>query len=324
MNLNLAQDGYFGPDNILPDWTIKKCKQQAFSYVNKYESDPNINIDTNPENLQIHGQLNALVSFIGPHDSIRVKHNDLQIMIRGLDNEIKYLQSNTYDIFNLQLYNWIAVPPNSSFMNNPQLHDQYLNQLIIKHKYEVRLRNELYDIRKKFLMNGKIDPHEDIQEPPNFQPLTNQANKDWTYPSDNFQTLDINHSDTIEKEQKQKYNFAIINIIGNTNDGFAIKIHGLFKSEDDAKKHADILKDIYSIYDHYIVEMYRWIPLSVNPDDISNKIYQNDKINNLFKEHELQTLKVQEQLNKHPQLEPPKLEIVQEEIKPSDILKQLE
>ena len=232
-------------------------------------------------------------------------------MIRGLDNEVKYMDRE-YDVFNFEMYSWIAVPPDYKFMMDNDLHEEYLNKLIINHRIDFKFHNELYEIRKRFLVNNKIeedlynDEEEELCEDDQII-QENNGERDWEYNEDLtenfFQTKEIDENEK-KYNSEQKYNYAIINIVGTKKSGWGLKIRGLFKNEEEARNQANILKDSDTLFDHFVVEMYKWIPFDIDINKIGESIYPDEKLNNMFIEHDKQQIKAKQHLeNNPPQIE---------------------
>lgn len=103
---------------------------------------------------------------------------------------------------------------------------------------------------------------------------------------------DINdylHKDTITIPKQE---FAIISVISpksnQKHDKIALKIKGVFESEELARAHAVKLQRANDLFDLYVVEMYAWLFLP--PETDIEKHYGNEKLEELIQSH----IKVQE------------------------------
>tara|TARA_B100001059_G_C17422244_1_gene373793 strand:+ start:155 stop:583 length:429 start_codon:yes stop_codon:yes gene_type:complete len=87
----------------------------------------------------------------------------------------------------------------------------------------------------------------------------------------------------------QKY--ALISVVSpvskQKNDTCAVKIKGVFEDVDAAKKHAAFLSKLpeEKDFDIFLVEMYKWLPIPPNVQDIEDKVYQDERLNAIIQEH---------------------------------------
>ena len=69
-----------------------------------------------------------------------------------------------------------------------------------------------------------------------------------------------------------------------------LKIKGVFKTLEDANKHAEMLQRIDSVFDIYVVEMYSWLLVPPDPELIEQK-HVDQKLNELIGGHRESQLK---------------------------------
>ena len=89
-------------------------------------------------------------------------------------------------------------------------------------------------------------------------------------------------------------NYALISIVSpETNqkyDHVCLKIKGVFKTLEDANKHAAMLQKIDSVFDIYVVDMYSWLLVPPDPELIEQKHVDN-KLNEMISTHRESQLK---------------------------------
>lgn len=121
-----------------------------------------------PDHIQIPGQKYALISVVSPQSS--QKNDHCGVKIRGVFEDIesakmhaKKLQTSDplFDVFLVELYKWLPIPPNSDLIENQEYQDSMLNNIVKGHAEEQIRAKEFFEQRKLELMDGKIDP---IQE----------------------------------------------------------------------------------------------------------------------------------------------------------------
>jgi uncharacterized protein YutD len=92
----------------------------------------------------------------------------------------------------------------------------------------------------------------------------------------------------------QGQNYALISIVSpETNqkyDHVCLKIKGVFKTLEDANKHAAMLQKIDSVFDIYVVEMYSWLLVPPDPELLEQKHVDN-KLNEIIGCHRESQLK---------------------------------
>ena len=132
-------------------------------------SDTQVPVDyLQPDSIQIPGQKYALISVVSPESN--QKNDHCGVKIRGVFEDIqsaqlhaKKLQSADplFDVFLVELYKWLPVPPNTDLIENQEYQDSMLNNIVKGHAEEQLRAKEFFEQRKLELMEGNIDP---IQE----------------------------------------------------------------------------------------------------------------------------------------------------------------
>tara|TARA_B100001094_G_scaffold172061_1_gene166393 strand:- start:6623 stop:7012 length:390 start_codon:yes stop_codon:yes gene_type:complete len=82
----------------------------------------------------------------------------------------------------------------------------------------------------------------------------------------------------------QKY--ALISVVSSQEGkDHALKIRGVFDDLESAQKHGKDLNTLDSQYDIMVAEMYKWLPIPPNKDDIENQVHQNEVLNSIITGH---------------------------------------
>jgi hypothetical protein len=80
--------------------------------------------------------------------------------------------------------------------------------------------------------------------------------------------------------------YACISIVGpdcpQKTDKFGIKIRGTFPSKDDAERHAKRLQKEDATFDIYVVDMYKWLLIPPDRDNIEDVHYSNEKLEEIM------------------------------------------
>jgi hypothetical protein len=80
--------------------------------------------------------------------------------------------------------------------------------------------------------------------------------------------------------------FACISFVGpdlpQKNDKFGMKIRGCFSTRDEAGQHAKRLQKEDALVDIYVVDMYKWLLIPPEREQIENTHYQNDKLEEIM------------------------------------------
>ena len=80
--------------------------------------------------------------------------------------------------------------------------------------------------------------------------------------------------------------FACVSFVGpdlpQKNDKFGMKIRGCFPSRDEAGTHAKRLQKEDAIVDIYVVDMYKWLLIPPDREQIEDTHYQNEKLEEIM------------------------------------------
>ena len=132
------------------------------------------------DTLQVPGQRYALISVVSPNSS---QKNDMcGVKIRGVFESVEEAQMHAkqltkvdplFDVFLVELYKWLPVPPNTDMIANQEYQDGLLNTIVKGHADEQVKAREFFEQRKLELMDGKGDPLDGIVNNvgPNIDPL---------------------------------------------------------------------------------------------------------------------------------------------------------
>ena len=80
--------------------------------------------------------------------------------------------------------------------------------------------------------------------------------------------------------------FALISIVGpdmpQKNEKLGLKIRGCFQTKEEAASHAKRLQKEDSLVDIYVVDMYKWLLIPPDRDQIEDTHYQNEKLEEIM------------------------------------------
>lgn len=92
--------------------------------------------------------------------------------------------------------------------------------------------------------------------------------------------------------------FALISIVSpQSNQQYkscALKIRGVFATEDEGRRHADKLSKMDSTFDVFLVDMYKWLPIPPDTDNIDDQVYQEHMLNDIIQGHKEQQMLVKQ------------------------------
>lgn len=126
-------------------------------------------LETDP--ITVPGQNYALISIVS--DQSNQKHDKCGVKIRGVFNtkedaqhHAKKLQAldQTFDVFLVEMYKWLLVPPDISKIDEQHHADEILNNIVQTHKEEQVKAKQLYEERKDEVKKGKEDPIDSVNE----------------------------------------------------------------------------------------------------------------------------------------------------------------
>ena len=80
--------------------------------------------------------------------------------------------------------------------------------------------------------------------------------------------------------------FACVSFVGpdmpQKNEQLGLKIRGCFPTRDEAGSHAKRLQKDDSLFDIYVVDMYKWLLIPPKREEIDDVHYQNDKLEEIM------------------------------------------
>jgi len=329
-NLNKGDGTYFGPEDNLSEEAIEKCNVLSVrELVSQNGYDKKINLEPDENDFRVFGQNVALVSFIGPYDLLKVKHDKFQINLRGACDDFVTAQkrihkitqngSSVYDIFTIGMYEWVAIPPNISFMKDNDLHEEFLNGIIVRHKKNLLMKKHMFEMRKELItkskktaqMVGETIPKEPTEETvlvqnptveptaePTVEPTVEPTAEPTVEPTVPFiqnnvpvfsntpsVTDDFDSSEKLNQCANHSQNWVIFSTVGNLAEGMAIKIQGFYETEEIARKVMERRRQIDDTFETYVAEAYRWLPVEHDVDEIEDQVFQNEHLNQLYKTH---------------------------------------
>lgn len=92
--------------------------------------------------------------------------------------------------------------------------------------------------------------------------------------------------------------FALISIVSPSSkqkhDSCALKIRGVFASEEEGRNHAEKLSKIDQLFDVFLVDMYKWLPVPPDPNHIGDTVYQDKMLNDIIQGHKEQQMLVRQ------------------------------
>lgn len=84
-------------------------------------------------------------------------------------------------------------------------------------------------------------------------------------------------------------------------DKFAMKIRGCFDTVENARAHAARLQKLDSSFDIYVVEMYNWVVIPPDPNDIQDQEHQDKWLNDFIKGQKEEQAKVKQHFEERKQ-----------------------
>ena len=124
-----------------------------------------------PDTVTIPGQNYALINVVSPNSA--QKNETCGLKIKGVfatQEEAKAYAKKinaldpTFDVFLVELYKWLPIPPSIEDIEDKQHQDEKLNQIIDEHKAEQIRAKEFFEKRKEELMAGKIEPVDGVEK----------------------------------------------------------------------------------------------------------------------------------------------------------------
>jgi hypothetical protein len=146
-----------------------------------------------PTSLQISDQKYALVSIIGPSSNQRNDSNALKIYgvfsnTEEANSHAKKLQQveSDFDVFLVELYKWLPVPPDAESIKDQQYQDNMLNSIVTGYLENHEKAQVEFDVRKNEMLNSiqneeNLKVQNSVDEGESSQHIENEtANEDST------------------------------------------------------------------------------------------------------------------------------------------------
>ena len=118
----------------------------------------------------------------------------------------------------------------------------------------------------------------------------------------------------MDEEQKTDYltpdtnlipgqRYALISVVSpdstQKHKECAVKIKAVFESEEEAHHYAKKLQKTEQLFDVFMVEMGKWLPIPPNKDLIESQEYQDDLLNDIIKSHAEEKVKANQFFEQH-------------------------
>ena len=122
----------------------------------------NMELNLLKDNIRVPKQEYACVSFVAP--GLRQKTDSIGLKIKGCFETLEQAQEHasdlmkedhTFDVYVVEMYNWLLVPPDPKAMEDQVYHDERLNTLVHEHLLEQEVAKREFDLRKDLLMKNK-------------------------------------------------------------------------------------------------------------------------------------------------------------------------
>jgi hypothetical protein len=88
--------------------------------------------------------------------------------------------------------------------------------------------------------------------------------------------------------------YALISVVSpqskQKNDFYGVKIRGVFSTTEDANAHAQRLQKVDTTFNIYLVDMYKWLLIPPDDDQISDHEFAEQKLNEIVKGHKEQQI----------------------------------
>lgn len=152
--------------------------------MSQQEQDLPVGLTLEPDYISVPNQRYALVSFVGPEDSVcRQKSNRLAMKIRGVFatqdeakvfvNRIRRSGDNLVDIFLMEIGQWGVIPPDPMGVETQEYQEHFLQELMSGYAESQRSAKEVFADRKAKVMRDGLDAHLLPEErlPPPKEPL---------------------------------------------------------------------------------------------------------------------------------------------------------
>ena len=88
--------------------------------------------------------------------------------------------------------------------------------------------------------------------------------------------------------------YALISVVSpqskQKNDICGVKIRGVFNSQEEGQRHAQRLQKVDTTFNIYLVDMYKWLPIPPDDENIEDNEYTEEKLNEIVKGHKEQQI----------------------------------
>lgn len=128
--------------------------------------------------VKVGGQNYALVSFVSKDSRQKAEGDKIGVKIRGVfatkeeaEAHIKKLMKfdNSFDVYLVDMYKWLLVPPNNDDIEDHRYQEQYLNDMVQGYKESQLLAKQQFEERKRLIMERGLDatltPEERVPAP---------------------------------------------------------------------------------------------------------------------------------------------------------------
>lgn len=152
---------HFDPEDDLHKHEELECLNVARATVNQeFDDEMFCKLILAKEDIRVENQNWALVSFTGKGCKQVTEHDGIVFwgifdkVDAKLQKHAKALQSTNLDIHVLELYTWIAIPPNPEYMKSIEAHETHLLKVLKRHKLNHQFQRERFQYRKNKLKNN--------------------------------------------------------------------------------------------------------------------------------------------------------------------------
>jgi len=154
---------HFDPEDKLHKHEEIDCLKKATNLINSEFGDEEfckILLAKEEEGVRVDKQNWALVSFTGKNCKQRTDNDGIIFwgIFDKIDNDLKRhaqsLSESNMDIQVMELYTWIAIPPNPEYMKSIEVHEKYLLDVLKRHKLVYQFDKERFNYRKDKLRNN--------------------------------------------------------------------------------------------------------------------------------------------------------------------------
>ena len=160
---SIENDPLFKP---ISDEKKKVIDEAVERHVRSLTLDENVSKDEE----KLSGQNYALISIVSPESGQKAENICLKIkgVFASLDEANKHAEmlqklDATFDIFVVEMYSWLLVPPDSSLIEQKHV-DQKLNEIIGGHRESQLKAKEYFNERKRELMDNIVVENERRKE----------------------------------------------------------------------------------------------------------------------------------------------------------------